>query len=106
MDYLNSFSTLNPNRSSDQSDLSDTSDWSDWSDERFGFKPIDYPHYVSNTEMVDLLQPPTGITSVGEKIAPKEMERYDLQGERLNVPTRGINIVRYSDGTICKEIVK
>ena len=35
-----------------------------------------------------------------------EVSRYDIHGRRLNEPTRGINIVIYSDGTTRKEIIK
>ena len=35
-----------------------------------------------------------------------EVSRYDIHGRRLNKPTRGINIVIYSDGTTRKEIIK
>ena len=35
-----------------------------------------------------------------------EVSRYDIHGRLLSEPTPGINIVKYSDGTTCKEIVK
>ena len=35
-----------------------------------------------------------------------EIARYDIHGRLLNEPTKGINIVKYSDGTTRKEIVK
>ena len=35
-----------------------------------------------------------------------EVSRYDIHGRLLNDPTRGINIVIYSDGTTKKEIIK
>ena len=35
-----------------------------------------------------------------------EVSRYDIHGRLLNEPTRGINIVIYSDGTTRKEIIK
>ena len=35
-----------------------------------------------------------------------EVARYDIHGRLLNEPTRGINIVIYSDGSTRKEIVK
>ena len=31
---------------------------------------------------------------------------YDLSGRKLNKPQRGINIIRYSDGTSIKVLVK
>ncbi len=35
-----------------------------------------------------------------------EVSRYDIHGRLLSEPTPGINIVKYSDGTTRKEIVK
>ena len=35
----------------------------------------------------------------------KELSRYSLDGQRLTTPVKGLNIVRYSDGTIKKEAV-
>ena len=35
-----------------------------------------------------------------------EVVRYDIHGRQLNEPSRGINIVIYSDGTTRKEIIK
>ena len=51
---------------------------------------------------------PTGIevvegTFTGE---PEVMGYYDMSGRRLSVPCRGVNIVRYSDGTSRKILVK
>ena len=35
-----------------------------------------------------------------------ETDRYDLQGHRTTAPQRGINIIRMSDGTVRKVLVK
>ncbi len=35
----------------------------------------------------------------------QEVPRYSLDGQRLTTPVKGLNIVRYSDGTIKKEAV-
>ena len=35
-----------------------------------------------------------------------EIARYDIYGHKLDKPTKGINIIKYSDGTTRKEIVK
>ena len=35
-----------------------------------------------------------------------EVARYDIHGRLLSEPTKGVNIVKYSDGTTRKEIVK
>jgi hypothetical protein len=51
---------------------------------------------------------PAGQISVvrSEADNAEEIARYDISGMRLSTPRRGLNIVRYSDGTVRKEIVK
>lgn len=34
----------------------------------------------------------------------KEVARYTANGQRLDAPTKGLNIVRYSDGSVRKEL--
>lgn len=48
----------------------------------------------------------TGIDSVLTLEKNKENSRYSVNGTRLVQPTKGLNIVKYSDGGIRKEIVK
>lgn len=48
----------------------------------------------------------TDITKVDNNSETKEVSWYSLDGQRLASPTKGINIVRYSDGSIKKEIVE
>ena len=36
----------------------------------------------------------------------REIARFTIDGKRINQPQRGINIVKYSDGTVKKVIVK
>lgn len=36
----------------------------------------------------------------------KEVYRYTTNGRRILTPTKGINVVKYSDGTVKKELVK
>ena len=36
----------------------------------------------------------------------KEISRYNSNGQQLTTPTKGINIIKYSDGSIRKVIVK
>ena len=42
------------------------------------------------------------------QIAPEavEVERYTLDGRRVNAPVPGLNIIRYSDGSVRKVMVK
>jgi leucine rich repeat domain protein len=49
-----------------------------------------------------------GITSVRSAASafPVEVARFDLQGRRLAQPQKGVNIVRYSNGTTAKVVVR
>ncbi|WP_455074480.1 thioredoxin family protein [Prevotella fusca] len=48
----------------------------------------------------------TAISSVSEgKETVVETARYTLDGRRVTTPQKGINIVKYSDGRVCKEVV-
>lgn len=49
---------------------------------------------------------PTGISSLSEEQSNAvEIARYTLEGHRIYTPQKGINIVKYSNGRIYKEIV-
>ena len=45
---------------------------------------------------------PTGISGVHSAAERREVERYDTSGRRLPSPTKGLNIVRFNDGTTRK----
>lgn len=47
----------------------------------------------------------SGVENIGINGA-EEVARYDIHGRLLSEPTKGINIVKYSDGTTRKEILK
>ena len=47
----------------------------------------------------------TGVNALRATVS-KELQRYSADGRRLKSPTKGINIIRMSDGTVRKEIVK
>ena len=47
-----------------------------------------------------------GVTGIKNDNNAIEVVRYDINGRLLTEPTKGINIVKYSDGTTRKEIVK
>lgn len=49
---------------------------------------------------------PTGIGQISSNNDVKEVSRYSVNGQRLTAPTKGVNIVKYSDGSVRKEIVK
>lgn len=48
----------------------------------------------------------TGIEALRVVSEPTEVMRYDLQGRRLDAPQRGINIIKMSNGTTKKVVVK
>lgn len=48
----------------------------------------------------------TGIASVTNDSTITEVSRYDVNGQQLSVPTKGLNIVHYSDGTVKKIMVE
>lgn len=58
---------------------------------------VDTFHYSSTEE--------DGIDNRIADPEAKEISRYDLLGNRLTAPRNGINIVRYSDGTVRKVMV-
>ena len=63
--------------------------------------------WVDNTNMVavgdsDL----TGISNVINRNEVKEVGRYTIDGQKLNAPTKGINLVKLSNGKTIKVIVK
>ena len=50
--------------------------------------------------------PATDINKTTVSSEVQEVARYSLNGQRLIAPTKGVNIVKYSDGSVRKEIVK
>ena len=48
----------------------------------------------------------TGIDKTTTSTDVEEVSRYSLNGQRLAVPVKGLNIVKYSDGTVRKVVVK
>ena len=47
----------------------------------------------------------TGIDKVTTSTDTKEISRYSVNGQRLSAPTKGLNIVKYSDGSVKKVVV-
>jgi len=50
--------------------------------------------------------PATDINKTTVSSEVQEVARYSLNGQRLTAPTKGVNIVKYSDGSVRKGIVK
>ena len=48
----------------------------------------------------------TGVDNVTTSADIKEVARYSLNGQRLTAPTGGLNIVKYSDGSVKKVVVQ
>lgn len=48
----------------------------------------------------------TAISNIDSNQRTKEIARYNLNGQKLSEPEKGINIVKYADGTIKKVLVK
>jgi hypothetical protein len=74
-----------------------TLDGSDLTDEITVY--VNVPEYIDP----DVLDSVDGTTS---SYGVSEIARYDLNGRKLSAPQRGINIIRMSDGTIRKILVK
>lgn len=49
---------------------------------------------------------PSSICTEKQTAPAVETARYDLTGHLLEVPTKGLNIVRYSDGSVKKEYIR
>ena len=61
---------------------------------------------VLNADEVDLSDNSgTGIMSLSEK-AGSVAERYNVSGQRINAPQKGLNIIRLTDGKTVKVLVK
>lgn len=62
---------------------------------------------ISTTATVNVkVTQATGITGTQTSADVHEVARFTIDGKRINQPQRGINIVKYSDGTVKKVIVK
>lgn len=48
----------------------------------------------------------TGIDKVATSADVKEVSRYSANGQRLSAPAKGLNIVKYSDGSVKKVVVE
>ena len=48
----------------------------------------------------------TGIDKTTTSTDVEEVTRYSVNGQRLSAPTKGLNIVKYSDGSVKKVTVE
>lgn len=63
------------------------------------------PGYDDNPIIITPRQRPSSVNGIDGN-APRETMRLSIDGRRLTRPERGINIIRYSDGSVRKVIVK
>jgi hypothetical protein len=63
---------------------------------------------MSDYMLVDLVKGTCtlGVNELNTNSVAKEVARYNINGELLTAPTKGINIVKMSDGRVIKMIVK
>lgn len=61
---------------------------------------------VQNCVSQPLAKDPNAIENVATDQPVKVVERYNIKGQRIAMPQKGINIVKLSNGKVVKEIVK
>ena len=62
----------------------------------------DFGNYFENIVEFDA----TGIDKTTTSTDVEEVGRYSVNGQRLSAPTKGLNIVKYSDGSVKKVAVR
>ena len=62
----------------------------------------DFGDYFENIVEFDA----TGIDKTTISTDIEEVARYSVNGQRLSAPTKGLNIVKYSDGSVKKVTVR
>ena len=62
----------------------------------------DFGYYFENIVEFDA----TGIDKTTTSTDVEEVARYSVNGQRLSAPTKGLNIVKYSDGSVKKVAVR
>ncbi len=62
----------------------------------------DFGNYFENIVEFDA----TGIDKTTISTDVEEVVRYSVNGQRLSAPTKGLNIVKYSDGSVKKVAVR
>lgn len=61
---------------------------------------------IENVTGKDLIEKSTAIESVGSADNAVEVARYNAAGQRINGKQKGLNIVKLSNGTTLKVVVK
>ena len=66
-----------------------------------GYRLSDFGYFENIVEIET-----TGIDKVATSSDVKELSRYSVNGQRLSAPAKGLNIVKYSDGSVKKVVVQ
>ena len=69
---------------------------------RDDYRHSDFGDYFENIVEFDA----TGIDKTTTSTDVEEVARYSVNGQRLSAPTKGLNIVKYSDGSVKKVAVR
>ena len=69
---------------------------------RYDYCASDFGDYFENIVEFEA----TGIDKTTTSTDVEEVVRYSVNGQRLSAPTKGLNIVRYSDGSVKKVTVR
>lgn len=68
--------------------------------------PMEKHYWFPEMPVFSLKSSTNGITDTQTSADVREIARFTIDGKRINQPQRGINIVKYSDGTVKKVVVK
>lgn len=68
--------------------------------------PMEKHYWYPEMPVFSLKSSTNGITGTQTSADVREVARFTIDGKRINQPQRGINIVKYSDGTVKKVVVK
>ena len=66
------------------------------------YRHSDFRYYFENIVEFE----PTGIDKTTISTDVEEVTRYSVNGQRLSAPTKGLNVVKYSDGSVKKVAVQ
>ena len=61
--------------------------------------------YDDNPVVITPRPQPTALNPTTADPNRREVARYTLDGQRITTPQKGMNIVRYSDGTVKKVVL-
>lgn len=68
--------------------------------------PMEKHYWYPEMPVFSLKSSTNGITGTQTSADVREIARFTIDGKRINQPQRGINIVKFSDGTVKKVVVK